>query len=132
MNRPSRLLSSTVVAVVLLALLASGAFANRGIELSVASGELGRVRADQRNLTFRDAGGTVEVICEWFYTLRLNRTIAKTAGSIVGQVREASIRSCRGGTVRVLNLPWTITYVSFAGTLPNITSVRLSTEGWPS
>ncbi|MFL5818778.1 MAG: hypothetical protein ACJ76L_14420 [Conexibacter sp.] len=61
-------------------------------------------------------------------------TIAKRAGSTVGRVTRAVIRGgsgageCTGGTARVNSetLPWDLTYDSFGGTLPNITSVGLS------
>jgi hypothetical protein len=118
-----------LAAMLVLALGASSAWASRGVELSVATGELGSVRADSRALTFTDTGGTAEIICEVNRTLRLERTIAKSVGARVGQVTRVDIRNCRGGSVRVLNLPWTVSYVSFAGTLPNITSVRLELRG---
>jgi hypothetical protein len=55
-------------------------------------------------------------------------TSSKTAGALSGYITRAIIgeASCSGGRARVLteNLPWHIRYASFAGTLPNITSIR--------
>ncbi|MGB2711568.1 MAG: hypothetical protein WBC33_08620 [Conexibacter sp.] len=100
--------------------------ANASVELSVAEGELGRVAAEGRAITFTEAEGEFSIICDLQETIRLNRTIAKSAGAQVGTLT-TSIRNCRGGTYRMLveSQPWELTYVSFSGTLPNITSLRL-------
>jgi hypothetical protein len=58
-----------------------------------------------------------------------SRTIAKTSGNLIGYVTRALVSSsnCTGGTLRVLTeaLPWHVRYVSFAGTLPNITGITV-------
>jgi hypothetical protein len=57
-----------------------------------------------------------------------SRTIAKTAGSLMGYITRAVVAeaSCSGGRARVRGetLPWHVTYQGFTGTLPNITSIR--------
>jgi hypothetical protein len=57
-------------------------------------------------------------------------TIRKTAGALIGAVTKGIVNAaeppCAGGhaTVRQESLPWHVTYESFRGTLPNITSVE--------
>jgi hypothetical protein len=108
--------------LLLLALVTGEAAASRSIVLNPAEGELGRVEARARSLTFTDSEASFSVICEVTRTLRLNRSIAKVAGAEVGSVTAIEVRNCRGGAVRFLtpSLPWSITYVSFTGTLPAI------------
>jgi len=71
------------------------------------------------------------------------RTIIKTLRSLIGHITRATVkRPCNGGEEFVFNgverlepttlantLPWHVRYEGFGGTLPNITSVRLSFEG---
>jgi hypothetical protein len=56
-----------------------------------------------------------------------SRTIAKVNGSLAGYVTRATLGPCSAGTATILTatLPWHIRYQSFAGTLPNISSVSL-------
>lgn len=56
---------------------------------------------------------------------------AKTVESRVATVTRVTIGTCTGGTVRVLaeTLPWSVLYSSFAGTLPNITSIAFHLAG---
>lgn len=60
-----------------------------------------------------------------------SRTLAKVERALVGYVTRASVASCTGGNATLLTetLPWHIQYGSFAGTLPNITSVSLRVIG---
>jgi hypothetical protein len=126
MHKASKGLLAAFAVVLLLSLGAGTAAASRGLEASVATGELGRIRADSRALTFTDTEGAASIICEVLRTIRLNRTISKVRDSAAGSVTGVEIRNCRGGSVRVLGLPWSITYQSFTGTLPSeVRSVRL-------
>jgi hypothetical protein len=54
------------------------------------------------------------------------RTIAKTPGLLAGHVTRVILGACSQGSATLLaeSLPWHIQYASFAGTLPNITSLR--------
>lgn len=78
--------------------------------------------------------GTSTVRCE----VRLigtfsGRTIIKRAGTTMGVVNVAqAINICSGGAVRMLEetLPWTLRYVSFTGTLPRISTVKLEIVGF--
>lgn len=117
-------------AAAMLSLGAGSALAARSIELSVAEGELGRVRTSGV-VTMTNESGEFSIICEITNTITLNRAIAKRSGATVGLITAVSATGCRGGSGRVLaeTLPWPITYVSFGGTLPNITEIRLQSNG---
>jgi hypothetical protein len=54
-------------------------------------------------------------------------TLSKVSGNLVGYVTKAQVGACTGGNTRAetASLPWHVQYESFAGTLPNITSLRL-------
>jgi hypothetical protein len=107
---------------------ASTAMGNRGVDFSVAEGELGRVRLEARSFSLTHPELEEPLLeCEVVFTVSLHRSIAKSAGALAGAVNEWSARNCRYGTVILLSasLPWHITYVSFTGTLPSISSLRL-------
>jgi hypothetical protein len=77
-------------------------------------------------VTFRTA--LVEIICVSRMSVSFHGDIVKTRGTLAGFITEASITGCvesvfgRAVRVRPLLL-WHIRYESFAGALPNITSV---------
>jgi hypothetical protein len=100
------------------------------LRLTATSGELGRVRFDSRAVTFTDEESTFTIVCEMTLTTSLHGSTAKTAGTLAGLVNDFRVANCRGGTWTVLTgtLPWHITYQSFTGTLPTITSVRWRIE----
>jgi hypothetical protein len=54
-----------------------------------------------------------------------SRTLTKVQGTLVGFITRASVATCVGGRMRWLTsrLPWHIKHESFAGVLPNITSI---------
>jgi hypothetical protein len=59
-------------------------------------------------------------------------TIRKVAGALIGSITRGIVHSlaCRGSvqsraTILQESLPWHLTYESFAGTLPNITSIAV-------
>ncbi len=88
-------------------------------------------RATWRTLTF-SATEESRVSCPLTLEGRfVEGTFAKTSGARIGSVRRATLGECAGGTARVLTetLPWTTQYSSFAGTLPDITSVTMRTVG---
>jgi hypothetical protein len=62
-----------------------------------------------------------------------SRTLSKVSGQLIGYINHVSVAeaSCAGGRARALteNLPWHVQYRSFAGTLPNITSVAIQLVG---
>ncbi|MFL5909756.1 MAG: hypothetical protein ACJ768_04200 [Gaiellaceae bacterium] len=95
---------------------------------------------------FRAAWNSIEFASESITSIRcpltlegtfVSRTVAKRVGAVIGRVIRADVRGglaageCTNGSVRANTetLPWDIAYDSFAGTLPNITSVRLSLVG---
>ncbi len=59
-------------------------------------------------------------------------TISKVNNSLIGYVTHASVNNCQNGngaTVHDETLPWHITYESFGGVLPAISSVALDLHG---
>ncbi len=58
-------------------------------------------------------------------------TTTKTAGAVMGSITRASVGFCSVGSATVLRetLPWSVTYSSFAGTLPRITSINTKIIG---
>jgi len=119
--------AAVLLAVMALMVVAGTASANRSIALGVSEGELGRVQATSSAITFTDPTVSFRITCEVTRTLRLNGSIAKSAGAAVGTVTGVTLRNCTGGGVRMLtaSLPWRVNYVSFTGTLPNIREVRV-------
>jgi hypothetical protein len=115
---------AVVAALILLA--ATGVASARRIELSE-----NHFRTVFTPITF-GAEGFEPVICR--LTLEgsfHSRTISKVVGALVGYVTSAEVANCTRETARALKetLPWHIQYVSFTGTLPNISSIRDSIIG---
>jgi hypothetical protein len=87
------------------------------------------------NLVFEGAG--VKISCP--VTLEgsfHSRTLSKVSGQLIGHVTRAQVPTglappCIGGKATALTetLPWHIQYNSFAGTLPNITRIRIALIG---
>jgi hypothetical protein len=97
------------------------------------------IRVVFRSLSFQSSGG-IEVNCP--VTLEgsfHSRTLSKVLNSLQGFISRAVVGAagCASGTFSFLNgvenvsntLPWHVTYGSFAGTLPNMTSIRLNVIG---
>jgi hypothetical protein len=59
------------------------------------------------------------------------RTTAKIQATLVGYITSAILGVCSQGTATLLRetLPWHIRYLSFTGTLPNITTLRANVIG---
>jgi hypothetical protein len=116
-----KLLLAAVAAAMLVLALVSSASAGR---LSSSSTS---IRVSFREITFNLPFGntTCAVTLEGSFH---GRTIAKTAGLLVGYITRATMGACAAGSVTILaeTLPWHIRYASFAGTLPNITSFRVN------
>ncbi len=116
----------------------------------VGSASAGRLSSSSQN--FRVAWSSLELIGLFGVTVRCgvtlegsfqNRSIVKTPGGTIGSVTSVAVRHpCTNGEAFAFNgverlgattlansLPWTLTYVSFAGTLPNITRVTLGLSG---
>jgi hypothetical protein len=122
-----KLLLGGLTAALLFAGLVGAASANR---LSLSERGL---RWNFRPLTFSSTSGGESVSCN--VTLEgsfHSRTFIKQTGDPIGSVsRVALARPCTGGEATILSasLPWTVTYFSFSGTLPNITHLRLLEHG---
>ncbi|MGB2711569.1 MAG: hypothetical protein WBC33_08625 [Conexibacter sp.] len=125
----NRIALAAALAMALFALAAGAAAASEVFQQSVAEGELGRVRASAAALTLTDEGETFTVICEVQMNLSLARSIAGVSGTSAGSAREATVRNCRGGEVRLLEATWSIAYASFSGTLPTFSALRFRVSG---
>ena len=125
MRNSSKLLLAALTAALTLAVGVGSASASRGLEV----GSPGTITNTGR-LTFSDGFGFFRVRCDVTMTLTLHRSIPKVERTLAGYVRDARVANCEGGTVVVLTetTPWHIKYLSFTGTLPSITSVRLALE----
>ncbi|HEV7774719.1 MAG TPA: hypothetical protein VGO48_15670 [Conexibacter sp.] len=120
----SKLLLTIAGATVLLGALVSSAFAGR---LSQSANTLNVTFA---RLDFRGGLGTVE--CEVILNTTFHtRSINKIPLLLIGYITAASVNGCARGGMTVLRetLPWHVRYSSFAGTLPNITSIQTRTIG---
>ena len=124
MRIPGKLLLAALTSALLLTAIASSASASRAFEARPAGAITGTAP-----VTF--ASGEQRVTSLVTLTGELERTIAKTVGALVGRITGCVSTLGETGTgVRVrikcdLSLPWHVRYVSFAGTLPNITSITV-------
>lgn len=78
-------------------------------------------------LTFSASGGGLPITCPITLDGSFHSaTMTKTAELQVAQITRALVGTCQEGrgTVLAESLPWSITYQSFTGTLPGITTVR--------
>jgi hypothetical protein len=121
MSTRSKLLLGGLAAALVMAAFVGSASARR-IEISEP-----RFRAVFAPLTF-GAEGQTPVVCR--VTLEgsfHSRTLSKVVGALLGYVTAAETANCTSETARALRetLPWHILYVSFTGTLPNISSIRI-------
>jgi hypothetical protein len=125
MTKYSRALLALVGATVLLAALVGAASA---AHLRTSSQN---IRAVWTGMEF-EAGVTIRCPVTLEGSLH-SSTIAKTAGALIGYITRAIVgeATCANGRARTLteNLPWHVRYASFAGTLPNITSVSTTIIG---
>ncbi len=123
---------AALTATALLALIAGSASARNGLSASPSSSTL-----IIRNLELRGGFGTVR--CNITQTVTLHASVAKSRGALAGQANVAvSTNGCAAGNAgilvsgrRVTGLtgPYHVQYQSFAGTLPNISSVTLAVTG---
>jgi len=114
----SKLLLAAVSATVLLGALNSGASARN---LSYSSQTF---RQTFREVRLEEGFGVIT--CQVTLEGSLHgRSMAKTAGSLIGFIRSAILGPCTGGTATIdrETLPWHYRYSSFQGFLPNITSI---------
>lgn len=110
-----------MLAALLLALTASAASANRSLTQTPTENQ----NATSAALTFTDEGSTFRIVCALTLELReLAAAIAKTNGFTMARAN-ARLGGCATGRMLVASQPWTVSFISFAGTLPSITSVRL-------
>jgi hypothetical protein len=122
--RLTRTLTSTLVAITVLAALTSIASAAR---ISSSSQTL---RGTFARMNFAGGFGTTECAVTLEGSLH-SRSIAKVAGSLIGFITRIVLGACARGSATILaaSLPWHARYASFSGTLPNITSINDTITG---
>ena len=123
---------AAVVAAALLTSFESIASALRSLQVTPS----GANRAAVRAVTFSlQEELEMRIICDVTLRFEANERIGKRAGAAFGNVTEAAIANCSGEAIfRFLSpepaRPWSITYVSFQGTLPLISLVALEVRGF--
>jgi hypothetical protein len=124
-----RVLVVAIAAAALLSLAVSSAMGNR---LRILNAERG-FRIAWSPMTFSVNTGAVIRCNATLEGTFHSATISKVVNALVGFVTRASLNtsSCSGGRATFLteSLPWHVQYGSFAGTLPNISSVRIKLIG---
>jgi hypothetical protein len=120
-------------------LLLAGLTATAVFSLAVSSASARRFEASNEHYlaiwpALKFSGGFSPVECP--VTLEGNyhsRIISKVSGQLIGFVTSAEVRAsaCTGGSATVLhaNLPWHLRFDRWAGTLPNISSIRQQLVG---
>src|SRR6478672_9457988 len=120
MRNSAKLGLTALIAALLLASALSTASARN------LSSEIQNIRTTWRSLEFESPLVTVRcpVTMEGSFH---SRTIPKIARLLIGAVTRINIKneSCTNGTATVEGFPWHITYESFTGNLPSISSVRV-------
>jgi hypothetical protein len=127
----SKLLFAALAAAAMMLTLVANASA-RNLTLSEKEFE---ILFNRPGLTFNAAGNVITCPITLLGQF-IERTLPKRPNSKVGVIRHVERREtprppCTGGTATVNTgtLPWTVNYVSFRGTLPTITSIRLALIG---
>jgi hypothetical protein len=129
MKSYTKALAGGALLTVLLCVCATTSIANRLAFRNEYS--TNRWRATWSRLELTGTFGTIDCTLTLEGSFHSN-TVTKTASSLIGYVTAASTSACAPGSATVLreNLPWHLQYSSFAGTLPNISSVALRIIGF--
>jgi hypothetical protein len=124
----TRLAMLIVLAAIGLATVTGTASASRSISVTPGGGITARSLGP---LTFRTTllGQLVNVQCTVNLTGSINNLIPKVHGSSFGQISNATASPClntvgQATTADPQGEPWALTYLSFTGTLPNITLIQ--------
>lgn len=122
--RRMRALAATLATMIALAAMVGTSAASR---LSNSSQTL---RTTFARVNFAGGFGTVECAVTVEGSLH-TRTVAKTAGALIGYITRAILGACARGSSTILQatLPWHVRYESFAGTLPAITRINTTVTG---
>ncbi|MGB2712354.1 MAG: hypothetical protein WBC33_12670 [Conexibacter sp.] len=132
MHRSCRLAFAAVAAALVLGVASGAALATRAITLEPAeeNAASGTITITSPEIAFIRVACPLTLVFESIAE-RIVKRVEDPVG-IVSAVRFA--RGCTGGVARILEVargsevlatPWRITYLAFAGTLPEITSVRV-------
>lgn len=118
-------------------LLIAGFTASLLLSLAVSSSSANNLSSSQRNfrMTWSSlqleagfSGARCPVTMEGSFH---STTFTKTAGALIGHVSRSVVGTCSDGRLTIYQevLPWSVRYVSFSGTLPNITMLTLDLVG---
>lgn len=115
---------ATAIAALTAALLLALSIPAAASRLSYSSKEFRILFA---SLSFSAAEGGVSIRCP--VTLEgsfLERTATKVREELRARITRSTVGTCQEGNATILaeTQPWNVTYQSFSGTLPNISSVR--------
>jgi len=115
-----KLLLSVAGATVLLGALVSTASAGR------LSSSHATLRSTFSRVDFTGGFGTVECAITLEGSLH-SRSINKVPLGLIGSITRAIVGVCPRGSATILqeSLPWNVRYMSFTGTLPNITAINV-------
>jgi len=115
-----KLLLSVVGAAVLLGALVSTASAR------VLSSSSSTFRATFSRVDYTGGFGTMECALTLEGSLHA-RSISKVPLGLIGSITRAIFGTCPRGSATILqeSLPWNVRYMSFEGTLPNITAIHV-------
>jgi hypothetical protein len=142
MRISSRALIAALMAAIVLAAAVDAAQATR---LETSETRIRAVWPLEEKVRWRPTGGGFVLIsCPLTLEGTFSRPFQKVSGSHIGELTRAitSESECEGGRMWMLNgtevqnfvtlpntLPWEVRYDSFAGTLPNITAVKVQIIG---
>jgi len=122
--RSVTLLLATAGAAALLGALVAGASATR---LSSSSQNF---RSTFSSFSYSGGFGTVRCPLTLEGSFH-SRSIVKAAETLIGYITRYIVGACAMGSATVLSatLPWSVGYLSFSGTLPNITAISTGVAG---
>jgi hypothetical protein len=145
MHNRTKLMATVVAVAIMLAAAVNTASARR---IETSSQSFRAAWGAENKLTFAAAGGRSAICPVTLEGSFHSRTISKVSGQLIGYITRAALTqtACTfvsvenaiilngterlpEGTTTTSTLPWHILYISFRGTLPTISSIRVSLRG---
>lgn len=133
MRAASKLVLATLAATALLALASSGASA-RAFSVTERNFEFiwSHLIENKTSLGFIDNVAKLTECNVTFLGSFVERTIAKTVGTKIAEIRHAERFLCEEGEAEFRGLNWNVVYRGFTGALPFITSVSIGLTNFSS